>query len=486
MTSREHSVMETAPGWESVSTASIAGLEDEDIVATMYGPWHNGGDSVREQRVEFWRRAIEEVSLQHNFDTVSLHHLLSWFQSNAVRPRCLPDVLSVLMTESHHHPAALMSISQLRTRTPPPSASSSTPSTPKKLLNVMWKWGSNAVGALLSSPTSSRPPAVDSNEPLIVLRQAFKRGRSLWAQLTSRVDEGASWVDKIITLNDPIMIQALQTASPHMAPVAQSHSLSLSDLLRLMRLESSDRRLVFDASGEVIGILASSDAALTSLSQPDCDRVGRVKLTLANTQSRIQQLDADLISVSKTIMSQKSKNPAAKQGLAASGASLKPLLHKRIYLRKYADKLRVVSANLKEILENIASSSDNIVLVSTLKDAHAALQSVNQALSSVATPDSVEDLLGEVRSAIDDQADFSNSISDSFLTSPEDELELQSEYDLLEMQTPSQTTVRNDDASLLAELEALTVSTSAPSIPKASVTDLVHVENEKQKQRVQT
>jgi hypothetical protein len=125
-------------------------------------------------------------------------------------------------------------------------------------------------------------------------------------------------------------------------------------------------------------------------------------------------------------------------------------------------------------------------LVSTLKDAHAALQSVNQALSSVATPDSVEDLLGEVRSAIDDQADFSNSISDSFLTSPEDELELQSEYDLLEMQTPSQTTVRNDDASLLAELEALTVSTSAPSIPKASVTDLVHVENEKQKQRVQT
>eukprot|EP01122_Echinamoeba_exundans_P012741 TRINITY_DN5414_c1_g1_i1.p1 TRINITY_DN5414_c1_g1~~TRINITY_DN5414_c1_g1_i1.p1 ORF type:complete len:479 (+),score=81.27 TRINITY_DN5414_c1_g1_i1:38-1474(+) len=451
----EQATGENLTATAQVSTAFIPGLEDEDIVATMYGPWHNGGDSVRAQRTEFWKAAIDAVASKYQLDSLSLNDLLSWFQSNSVRPRCLPDVVSVLMDEST---PALISISQLRLRTPPPSPSSQAPSTPKKLLNVVWRWGSNAVGAFLSSPPPSRP-SVDANEPLIVLSQANKKARSLWAALTSRVESGASWVDLIVTMNDPVMTHSLSTIAAPNSVVGHSRSLQVSDLLRLMRLDSPDRRLLFDASGEIIGILVSQDAIFASLSQADCDRVARVKMTINHLQSRIQQLDSELVSLSKTISTQRSKNPAC------TAASLKPLLRKRIYQRKCADKLRIVSSNLKDILDNIVSSSDNIVLVSTMKEAHSALQSVNLSLSSVATPDSIEDLLGEVQSAIDDQSEFSNALSNLTVASLDDEQELQSEYDLLELEASTKAQPVKDSAdSLMAELEALTL-TSPPVIP---------------------
>lgn len=427
------------------SRLEVADWENEDRMATMFGPWPNGSDSVRQQRLDFWSTTFHSVATAYSIQTVTLGHLLRWFQREGVTPRCLREVVTHLADEQQHSRPLFLPIQRLHqlddmhahenTRICGPAENS-----PSSVWRIIWRWGMNSFRSLANN---HKTPAslIQSDDILIVVPVVSSLCESLLSKLTSQATLELSI--PLVMINDPRLLPALSQ---------QKISLSIADIFRFICWQDPVRHhLVRGNSGHVLGLTFSNADSL--LTPNDLQRIAEVKWARNNLAPRANLLREQLNHLDQEILAKR----RASSGVA--DPTVRQILSKRLATRRALDRIISLECNLDTILQSIAGSADNAIILSTLQTAHETLRSMNKSFASRAPPDSLDILMEEIRAAFDEQQETSCRIADLGNVDVGDASELEREYEELQM-----TQLVDSDDTLLRQLESLAV-TPAPAVP---------------------
>lgn len=415
--------------------AAIPGWADEDYMATMYGPWHNGPDSVREQRLDFWASAIELVAAAHGIEITCISDLNQWFERDGVRPRCLNEVVGLLAALPTMRIAPL---SQFRLLS---HANDISNRATAGLLRRAWHWGTSAIFSLLAPTPSSE---ITATTKLVIFEAARNRCREIWPSMEPLLSQSASWVDRVLPANHPLLLSAL-----HGDP---TRTLVFEDAIQVLARDDPKRHVIVNHSNQVVGFAYLLPTE--QLSQSDLCSVAVLKTTMHATKCRLDALESEITNCTDALGSERLK---ASSGTARE-STMKLLLKKRTAATRARDKLLMVDANLRTLLDAISSGSDDAVIVATLRQGHAALKSVSAAVES-ADPTSVEDLASEIQQSLDEQNQYFGALFGVLEPNLEDAA-LESEYNELagaSTDVVKGTPVGSADLLLMEELESLSL-----------------------------